>query len=97
VQFAADNDTVLGDWVFLSDLGRDIPTSLLQGGRYELCADIAFGKLFFIHQANFPCSFMRSQKATNCLLASLKGTVLLFSQRLIVEKLTPSSWAVLPD
>jgi hypothetical protein len=39
--------------------------------------------LFFIHQANFPCSFIRTQKASNCLRASLKGTVLLFSQRLI--------------
>jgi hypothetical protein len=56
-----------------------------------LLDQLVIGLVSLLSSFSLPCSVIRSQKASNCLLASLKGTVLLFSQRLIVEKLTPSS------
>ena len=47
-----------------------------------------YGCISLLSRFSLPCPAIRLQKASNCLLASLKGTVLLFSQRLIVEKLT---------
>ena len=91
VHLSLHDNPPFGERKLFPDLGRDIPARPLQRGCYVLCADVALGELFFLHQARFPSSLIRSQKSSNRLLANLKGTVLLFSRRLIVEKLTHNS------
>ena len=48
-QLAADDDPAFGERDLLANLGQDIPARLLDGGRDELRADVAFAEVLFIH------------------------------------------------
>ena len=62
MQLATHDNTPLGEGEFFTDLGRNIPARLLQGGRNVLRADIALGKLFFIHLTSPPWQPIADQK-----------------------------------
>ena len=52
VEFSPDIDAPIGEGDFLANLVLDVPTRRFDLGRDELCADVAFAEVFFIHAAS---------------------------------------------
>ena len=50
-KLATDNDPSFGKIDILTNLGQVIPSRVLDGWSNELCADIAFAKISFVHKA----------------------------------------------
>ena len=49
VEFSPDVDPAIGEGDFLAYLDLDVPARRFDIRRDELCADVAFAKVFFIH------------------------------------------------